>query len=465
MSSNEDAQMQAYKDDPRVPCQYGVKCYQKNSQHQSKYKHPPKKETVTCNLQLMKNVEKKTEKATGEKRKNSFKDNGKAHSKSPERKLQKTQEPYERNLHNLSPSPERTDVVRDNNENDKDIFSDKVEASTEGEKISLNRYNSHNSTKHNVSEKKSDAERIIMDLFLVEMPDDFFKFHEFCKSISKDNPLSACKSVRLKLVGPYDVLDGKIKISSSENDKEKYLTHWRYYYDPPEFQTIVKCDDKEGLHFGYWRDDAAEKPVFVATNRANVNGVFEPVAENIFGAIDSYLQNKVKSANPFEKTSITRLHSQLKNFAKQHDITLEKNTADMRARERRVVARTFHRAGIIVPYDKKTQLGYRDLAATDSDLQKILKQIEEAGTPEERKTPIAKLDEIVRLATIAADECDFGTCLELGHDLFSNGNIHVQTTALQMLSIAYTHLKRPHLLKIFEAHLKNRKKGCDLGVI
>lgn len=80
----------------------------------------------------------------------------------------------------------------------------------------------------------------------------------------------------------------------------------------------------------------------------------------------AYLQNKVKLANPFEKTSITRLHSQLKNFAKQHNITLEKNTVNMRAREKRVVARTFHRAGIVVPYDKKTQLGYRDLAATDS---------------------------------------------------------------------------------------------------
>ena len=51
-------------------------------------------------------------------------------------------------------------------------------------------------------------------------------------------------------------------------------------------QTIVKCDDKEGLHFGYWRDDAVEKPVFIAKNRANVNGIFEPVAENIFGAVE-----------------------------------------------------------------------------------------------------------------------------------------------------------------------------------
>jgi len=451
--SSDDVLLQEYKDDPRVPCQYGVKCYQKNPQHHSKYKHPPKRETV----------EEKTEKIiTGEKRKNPFKDNKKARSESPQRKLQKTHESSERNLHSLSPSPKRADVIRDNSKDDEEIFNEKAEASNE--KISLNK---HISTEHNAAENilTSDIKRIIMDLFLVEMPEDFFQFYEFCKSISKDNPLSACKSVRLKLVGPYDVLDGKIKMSLSENDKEAYLTHWRYYYDLPEFQTIVKCDNKEGLHFGYWRDDATEKPVFVATNRANVNGIFEPVAENIFGAIDAYLQNKVKSANPFEKTSITRLHSQLKNFAKKHNITLEKNTANMRARERRVVARTLHKAGIVVPYEKKTQLGYRDLAATDSDLQKILKQIEEAGTPEERKTPITKLDEIVRLATIAADECDFGTCLELGHDLFSNGGIHVQTKALQMLSIAYTHLKRPQLLKILEAHLKNRKKNCELSVI
>ncbi|XP_011872746.1 PREDICTED: UPF0609 protein C4orf27 homolog [Vollenhovia emeryi] len=439
-SDNEDAQLPAYEDDPRVPCQYGVKCYQKNPQHHGKYKHPPKGEKKIGRT------------ITGEKRKDPFKDNGKAQLKSPVRKLQKAHEPSERNLHELSPSPERSDVVRDND------IDEKAEASSE--KTSQNECNS---TEHN-AENKSDAEGIIMDLFLVEMPEDFFQFYEFCKSISKHSPLTACKSVRLTLVGPYDVLDGKIKVPSSKDDKEKYLTHWRYYYDPPEFQTIAKCDDKEGLHFGYWRDNV-EKPVFVAKNRANVNGVFEPVAENIFGAVDTYLQNKVKLANPFEKAGIARLHSQLKNFAKQHNVTLERNTVGMRAREKRVVARTFHKAGIVVPYDKKTQLGYRDLAATDNDLQKILEQIEEAGTPEVRKTSIARLDEVVRLATIAADECDFGTCLELGHDLFSNGGIHVQTRALQMLSIAYTHLKRPQLLRIVKAHLKNRKKGCELSVI
>jgi len=180
-------------------------------------------------------VEEKIEKKIEKKRKNPFKDNGKARSESPERKLQKTQEPFERNLHNLSPSPERN-VVKDNKEEGNKTDNEKAEALSK--KVSLNEHNSYNSIEHNAAENTSisDAERIIMDLFLVEMPKDFFQFYEFCKSISKNNPLLACKSVRLKLVGPYDVLDGKIKMSSSEDDKEEYLIHWRYYYDPPEFQ-------------------------------------------------------------------------------------------------------------------------------------------------------------------------------------------------------------------------------------
>ncbi|XP_011259446.2 histone PARylation factor 1 isoform X1 [Camponotus floridanus] len=461
-SDNEDTQFQVYKDDPRIPCQYGVKCYQKNPQHHSKYKHPPKRD-------MMKQKAEKT--ITGIKRKKPIKEDKK--KKSPKKKLQKIHEFCERHLHDISPSPERNDNIRNSDEDEDKNFNEKTEASDKNATIvqtSLNQSN-HSlepdkcSIAANISTSNVNVERIIKDLFLVEMPVDFFQFYEFCKSLSKNNPLMACKSICLKLVGPYDILDGKIKSADSINDKEKYLVHWRYYYDPPEFQTIIKFDDKDGLHFGYWRDSVNEKPVFVAKNRANIDCIFESVAENIFGAVDAYLQDKVKSANPFEKTGIMRLHFQLKNFAKQHKITLEKNTVNMRSRERQVVARTFHKAGIVVPYDKKTQLGYRDLAATDNDLQKILKQIEEAGTSDERKTSFVKLDEIVRLATIAADECDFGTCLELGHDLFSNGGVHVQSTALQMLSIAYTYLQRQELLQIFKVHLKDRKKGCELSVI
>lgn len=80
----------------------------------------------------------------------------------------------------------------------------------------------------------------------------------------------------------------------------------------------------------------------------------------------TYMGDKLKLANPFEKTRISQLHQKLRNFVKENQIKLDKKTAGMQARERKVVARTLHKAGIVVPYDKKTELGYRNLAVTDS---------------------------------------------------------------------------------------------------
>lgn len=81
----------------------------------------------------------------------------------------------------------------------------------------------------------------IKNLFLVQMPEDFYQFYEFCKLISKNTPLMALKSIHLNLVGPFDILDNKLK-SLKNKDKEKYLRHWRYYYDPPELQVRIKIN-------------------------------------------------------------------------------------------------------------------------------------------------------------------------------------------------------------------------------
>lgn len=78
---------------------------------------------------------------------------------------------------------------------------------------------------------------------------------------------------------------------------------------------------------------------------------------------------------------------------------------------------------------------------------------------------MSKVEEVIRLATIAADECDFGTCLELGHDLFSSGVPLIQNKALNMLSLAYNLLQRPQFLQIIQTHLQDRKKGSSLSVL
>lgn len=82
----------------------------------------------------------------------------------------------------------------------------------------------------------------------------------------------------------------------------------------------------------------------------------------------SYLEERTKLANPFEKTSIARLHQKLKTFAKEKNITLDKHTPRMKEREKKVQARTFHGAGIVVPFDRKTQVGYRKMATSDGKI-------------------------------------------------------------------------------------------------
>ena len=74
----------------------------------------------------------------------------------------------------------------------------------------------------------------------------------------------------LKLCGPYDMITGKLpvkdldkdvdakddgdKIDDDEDDDIRYHLHSRFYYDPPEFMTIIKeSDDQNGFHIGYFR--------------------------------------------------------------------------------------------------------------------------------------------------------------------------------------------------------------------
>jgi len=169
----------------------------------------------------------------------------KIQSESPEKKLQKTCEFFEKNLHTFSPSSTKNDAKSNKEDNNKnsDVEIEASDNDKTSKKISLNQYDhSSDITKckiiDNVSISDVDAQKIILDLFLVEMPKDFFQFYEFYKNVSKNNSLSIYKSTGLKLVGPYDILEGKIKYS--ESDQNRFLTHWRYYYDPPEFQVCKK---------------------------------------------------------------------------------------------------------------------------------------------------------------------------------------------------------------------------------
>ena len=54
-----------------------------------------------------------------------------------------------------------------------------------------------------------------------------------------------------------------------------------------------------------------------------------------------------------------KFKKQLENWTKENNISMENVT--MKERSKKIVAKTFYQCGIVVPVDKKSQVGYREI--------------------------------------------------------------------------------------------------------
>lgn len=61
------------------------------------------------------------------------------------------------------------------------------------------------------------------------------------------------ETLGLQLVGPFDILSERHKDCS--NTQPNYHLHCRYFYDPPELQTILQGSAETQYHMGYFRLD------------------------------------------------------------------------------------------------------------------------------------------------------------------------------------------------------------------
>ncbi|CAH0560744.1 unnamed protein product [Brassicogethes aeneus] len=432
--------MEDYVKDKRIPCNYGAKCYQKNSQHHEKYKHPPKKENIKAtNTQANKRM--KIEK--DDKRVETIKiNNDVSESESDKNSDTEQSEALEKKKEEISESDYSEDSTQIDDKSDSEEKSSIV-ADFKLVKI-------------------DDVKKFIKEKFLVDMPGDFYHFWDFCKSLKPGKPLEAFKEVGLTLVGPYDVLAGKFdNCKKSDND---YLLHWRFFYDPPEFQTVLMGDIKSGFHIGYWRDDPKEKPVFMVQNKSRVDGVIQHMGENIFAAINVHLEKLKKTGDPFQKMNVSKYQNKLLEKAKSLKLSLEAKTDDMIQREKKIVTRTFNKIGLVVPIQKKTDLGYRELALNNKDLLNLLNKLSKCHKDQESKI-LSDLQPCFTFASIALDECDFGTGVELGWNIMAHGIKTLNSTALRFLKSSYELLNRNEFAKIAEVHLSNRKEGCNLSIL
>ncbi|XP_007894149.1 chromosome unknown open reading frame, human C4orf27 isoform X2 [Callorhinchus milii] len=262
----------------------------------------------------------------------------------------------------------------------------------------------------------------IHSLYKLPMPEDFYHFWKFCEDLNPEDPCEALKSsLGLQLVGPYDILAGKHK--RTKNSDLNYHLHWRHFYDPPEFQTVLIGDSVTQFHLGYFR---------------------------------LLLSKRLKEmSNKKEIRVLKDLDAQLIALAAKLDYSLDQRTKEMKQRDKKVLTKTFHGAGLVVPVDKN-DVGYRNLPETDVSLKKICKAIVEAPNDEERIRAFAPIQEIITYVQFANDECDYGMGYELGMDLFCYGSHYFHKLVRQLLPLAYNLLKRPLFAEIIEVHLANR---------
>jgi hypothetical protein len=112
----------------------------------------------------------------------------------------------------------------------------------------------------------------------------------------------------------------------------------------------------------------------------------------------------------------------------------------------------------------RTQLGYRDLTVSDKELMALLNKIDKAA-PEQKEKCLSELQPVLTYANIAIDECDFGTGIKLGWELLFHGTDALNSTISRFLSNSYKLLQKEGFAKIAEAHMKRRKKGCNLSIM
>ncbi|KAL3996413.1 hypothetical protein ACER0C_009069 [Sarotherodon galilaeus] len=303
---------------------------------------------------------------------------------------------------------------------------------------------------------KSEQRDELMQLYSFQMPEDLYHFWEFCSELCTDNPRGALKdSLGLQLVGPFDILAGAHK--NSKNSQLNFHLHWRYFYDPPEFQTILTGSEDSQHHIGYYRDTTDSLPSFVGENEAKKGCTITQMGDNVFAAVHLYLLRKRKERGS-KKTGdevLETLEAKLRDKAQTLGFSLEQKTKDMKQRDKKVVTKTFHGVGIVVPVDKN-DVGYRELPETDAGLKKICKAIVEARTDEERVKAFGPIQEMITFVQFANDECDYGMGYELGIDLFCYGSHYFHKVIKQLLPMAYSLLKRNLFGEILEAHLSSR---------
>ncbi|XP_059619600.1 histone PARylation factor 1-like [Phlebotomus argentipes] len=434
----------------KVDCKYGADCYQKNPAHKAKYNHPGDAEKEPA-----KRDRSPEEEATGSSKKVK-----ETPSTSGETAVKTTTEDVPGSTatgeeKEASETPQGNPLggsMFNTEENEDDLPPDMVDPWAHRIRFSqMQEY----------KQLLSDPKLFFKYKFCVDMPEDFYSFWEFCKSQTKEGGKPECvfEQVGIQLVGPFDYMAGKFH-DAPLREPGDYFRHWRFFYDPPEFQTVMVKKDT-GIHYGYWRDVPFAQQCFLARNDAAKGCQFSIIDTNIFNALKHFL-DKDADVTPFNQVKVGALKKSLQGWVVDHGLEVTNAAELMKERQKKLVCRTFHTAGLVVPVDPKTKVGYRPLMETDADLKNILSKLNSGSSIQ---SLMEELQPVITAATIAVDEGDYGTSIELAMDFFCHGSPDLHNFIRHLSVVGYTEAGQPQFLAILKAQLDNRRKGFKLSIL
>lgn len=440
-------------------CKYGAKCYRTNSEHFDQFQHPDKA-VPTYNLRSPRRDAKRS--ASPKSPNKNTKQQTEVIDSSATKKVKKTsiKDYFNRasttsatitNSKAMSKTPEPAEIEIPPYEIPEIAISDTSKSESLQEYFSSLQRRDYIAAKKEYEDLLKQPDKFIRQHFLVKMPDDFYHFWVWCTENVKENeiPEELFADFNLEMVGPFDVLTGKFN-ESKQFEPSEYLRHYRYFYDPPEFQTIFIKKDTD-IHYGYWRDDPnAEEQYFIARNDQSQGCHIQIIASDIFAAVLYFLR---KDSSNFDEEKHSQLVKDLEALSKKYGKFEELQ------KKRRTVCKLFHRAGLAVPYDRKSDVGYRPLPEGEAVLRKMLQNLD--ISPD---SVIENLQPMITSANIAVDEGDFGASLELGIDLFCHGKTNLHPIVLQLLINGYMMVKRPQYIAIIKSHLEDRKRS-DVNIL
>lgn len=420
--------------DYRKECRYGAKCYQKNPEHKAKFKHT-EREKVEQERENKENVK--------EEGNREVKDQAEKKRALSEDSTDGDQVDAKKVKHDVSDS-EGGETSQDEEEvkEEDEVFDDLVavvEGATGMEEVEA--------------------------LTGLTMPADFLWLWEFARSVDKEAPLACLKSVGLRLCGAFEVLAGEVP-AGAPRSRALHRTHHRYYYDTPEVQTLVcEVQYKTGLHLGYFRDSPTCPPSLVVSSVEGQGPRLTPLGDNLFAGLYNHLQASLDTVDPFTRARVAAMMERVKLWVNrkamegEDSLSLERRTPSYKKRDRAKVAMGAHMAGVVVPYDRQTQVGWREVPETKANIKKMVDKVEAAETEEEKDAAMEQVQQLVTWVQYANDEGDPGMGLELGLDLFCHGGKAVEGTAHHLLTVSYELLDREEFGEVAKAHLARRVRG------